>query len=55
MTWIEIKLCRDDKDLAFNKILWKILPKNDSSNFELQFFVTYKIKIQNSLKMPENF
>jgi len=45
MTWIETKLGRDDKDVAFYKILWLILPKNNSSYFKLQLFVTYKIKI----------
>jgi len=55
MTCIETKLCRDDKDLAFYRILWLILPRNDSSYFELQLFVTYKIKIQNTLKMAEKF
>jgi len=55
MSWIETKLCRDDKDLAFYKILWLILCKNDLSYFELQFFVTYKIKIQNTLKMAKKF
>jgi len=31
MTWIKTNVCRDDKDLAFYKILRLILPKNDLS------------------------
>jgi len=50
MNWIETKICRDNKDLAFYKILQLILPKKDSSPLELQLFVTYKIGIQNTLK-----
>jgi len=55
MTWIETKLCRDNKDLAFYKILRLIFPKNDSLPFELQLFVTYKIGIPNTLEVVEHF
>jgi len=44
MTWIETKLCKDDKDLAFYKFLWLILPENDSSYFDatFNFFWTFE-------------
>jgi len=50
VTWIEIKLCKDDKDLSFYKIPQLIFPKNDSSNSKFWLFVTYKIKIPNTLR-----
>jgi len=55
MSWIETKLCRIDKDLTFYEVLQLILPKSDSSSFELQLFVAYKIRIQNTLEVATYF
>jgi len=55
MTCIETKLWRDDKDLAFYMILQWILPKNELSSIEFQFFVTYKIKILKHLQNGRKF